>query len=239
MSSSSTRCGAALLALWVLLSPAVVAGDIEGTVRIQSRLGEKSETPKHKRITRKNSSGYTSQELEASGHEKDQGKGAEGQEEEHVILHLVDPGGRLGAHPSPKESNIVDQANKQFVPHVYPVVKGSTVTFTNKDRFFHHIFSVSPGRDFTIQRHIRSQTRTFDKPGAVEIFCGIHPRMNAYLYVVENDYFTTPFSGGKYALRNIPAGKYTLRAWHPRLEKPVDFPVEVPEKGTVKLDLVL
>ena len=67
---------------------------------------------------------------------------------------------------------------------------------------------------------IRRKQR-YEKPsklGAYELFCNIHPRMNAYLYVVPNDFYAQADAQGNYRLKNVPPGHYRLRAWHPRLQ---------------------
>ncbi len=41
----------------------------------------------------------------------------------------------------PKENQILDQKNLTFVPHVLPVITGTTVDFVNSDDVLHNVFS--------------------------------------------------------------------------------------------------
>ena len=41
--------------------------------------------------------------------------------------------------------------------------------------------------------------------------------MNAYVGVVEHPYFAVTPDGGAFELKNLPAGTYTVEAWHEKL----------------------
>lgn len=142
-------------------------------------------------------------------------EGTQVNEHTFVVVHLTEKadGARLRATPGKTQ---IDQRDRQFKPHVVPVVLGSEVAFFNNDSYFHHIFSPSK---FEIRKFLKGQR--YEKPsklGAYELFCNIHPRMNAYLYVVPNDFYVMADSEGRYRLKAVPPGRYVLRAWHPRLQ---------------------
>src|SRR5206468_7808741 len=64
------------------------------------------------------------------------------------------------------------QRRGRFVPRTLPVTVGSTVTFLNRDRVYHSVFSVSPVKTFDVGKYAPGTIRkqTFDSPGAVELF---------------------------------------------------------------------
>ncbi|NIR63365.1 MAG: hypothetical protein GWN00_08045, partial [Aliifodinibius sp.] len=47
----------------------------------------------------------------------------------------------------PKEQPVMDQQNLTFIPHVLPIVVGTTVQFRNSDKVQHNIFTPSPAGD--------------------------------------------------------------------------------------------
>ena len=47
--------------------------------------------------------------------------------------------------------------------------------------------------------------------------CDVHGWMNAYAGVLDHPYFAVTTSGGRFELKNLPAGTYTIEAWHERL----------------------
>jgi hypothetical protein len=79
---------------------------------------------------------------------------------------------------------------------------------------------------------------TFDKAGRVDVFCSIHANMSCVVLVVENPYFTVADNTGRYAITNVPAGTYKLKAWHERLPGQVQE-ITVPAEGEVKADFTM
>ena len=58
----------------------------------------------------------------------------------------------------------------------------------------------------------------FDKPGVVVLGCNIHDWMIGYIYVSETSLFGKSEKDGKVLIDELPAGEYTVRVWHPRME---------------------
>lgn len=115
---------------------------------------------------------------------------------------------------------IVDQVNKEFIPYVLPVQAGTTVNFPNKDNIRHHVYSFSPAKTFELPLYKGDSAPPvlFDKPGPVILGCNIHDWMIAYIYVTESPYYAKTGADGKARLAALPAGDYTLRVWHPRMQ---------------------
>jgi hypothetical protein len=62
--------------------------------------------------------------------------------------------------------------------------------------------------------------------------CDVHPWMFAWVTVVDNPYFAMTDKDGKYTIKNVPPGKYTISALHYKLAKTgVDKDVEVTGSG--------
>jgi plastocyanin len=145
-------------------------------------------------------------------------------------VELVEKGGRKGdasevvvylegvkAKAKP-ETTTVTMKGKQFLPRVAVVPVGSTVSFPNEDPIFHNVFSVSGENRFDLELYKRPKAGswTFQKPGVVRVYCNIHPQMSATVLVVENGFYVRPGRDGAFAIENVPAGDYSLRAWHER-----------------------
>jgi plastocyanin len=132
----------------------------------------------------------------------------------------------------------IAQHDETFVPHVLPVLRGSTVEFPNEDPVFHNVFSLSSSRSFDLGRypHGTSKSVRFDRPGTVQVFCHIHSDMSAVVLVLDNPFFTIPAAPGRYAIDDVPVGDYQLVAWHERI-KPIIRRVRVSAGETTTLDL--
>jgi hypothetical protein len=61
-------------------------------------------------------------------------------------------------------------------------------------------------------------TVTFTTPEVLIPFkCDVHAWMNAYIGVVDHPYFAVSSNGGKFELRMVPPGTYTVEAVHEKL----------------------
>jgi plastocyanin len=109
------------------------------------------------------------------------------------------------------------QKDQSFVPRVLAVASGGTVDFPNFDPIYHNVFSVSPVKRFDLGKYPRGQSKRvkFSQPGVVNVYCDIHSDMAAFIVVVPNRFYTQPDADGGYALPDLPAGRYTVRVWHP------------------------
>ena len=120
--------------------------------------------------------------------------------------------------PAPRGEATLAQENQRFVPRLLPIVAGQSVSFPNRDRIYHNVFSVSPTLSFDLGQYKASdppRVQTFDKAGLVPVYCNIHPQMISYVIVLENRAFAVTKEDGSFELRGVRAGQVTLNAWLP------------------------
>ena len=131
------------------------------------------------------------------------------------VVVFVD--GVKGTYPAPARHPQLVQKDERFVPHVLAVQLGATVEFPNEDDFYHNVFSVVSGDRFDLGRYAKGKSarQTLTKPGIVVVRCEIHSGMKAYILVVANPYFAVPGGDGAFSIPDVPAGTYTVKAWHP------------------------
>lgn len=139
---------------------------------------------------------------------------------------------RSGAAPS------MEQRDQAFLPRVIAVPVGGTVAFPNRDPIFHNVFSVSPVKRFDLGRYVKGKSKsvTFNKAGLVNVYCEIHSDMAGFILVTPNRAIARPDTTGRYSLPELPAGQYTVVAWHPDL-KTVRRTVQLSDSADVVLDL--
>lgn len=114
---------------------------------------------------------------------------------------------------------VMNQINKQFVPHVLVVRTGTKISFPNADNLFHHVYSFSPTKQFELKlyKEFTAQPLTFDEPGIVDIGCNIHDWMLGYIVVANSPFFAKTNSEGDIAIE-LPRGDYKVTFWHPLVE---------------------
>jgi plastocyanin len=135
---------------------------------------------------------------------------------------------------------IVEQRNREFLPHVMAISVGSTVSFPNFDTVFHNVFSTSPVGAFDLGIYKVGEARevTFQREGIVRLGCNLHANMSAYIAVVAAPAYVVTDDSGHFAFRHLPPGKYRLKAWSERSKAPVaqDVTIKV-GKNAVTIDV--
>lgn len=116
----------------------------------------------------------------------------------------------------------VAQQNIQFDPFVLVAPVGGAVSFPNRDKVQHHVYSFSAGNKFELKLFGRDETRsvTFKSVGVAAIGCNIHDQMVGYVKVVDTPFAIKTGADGVAILRGLPTGQATIRVWHPWLRAP-------------------
>lgn len=120
---------------------------------------------------------------------------------------------------APKESITVDQRKMAFIPHVVVVQQGTTVEFLNSDPVGHNVYWPSISGNKKLSHNLGTWPKGEKKPfqfndlGVASLLCNVHPEMSGYVVVVPTPYFAVTDKDGNFEIKNIPAGKYTLKTW--------------------------
>lgn len=202
------------LVVGIFAGPSAPAGSISGVVRAQGKQGADNDA---------GGGNYDSKALKTA-------ERVNYDEMRDFIVYIKGP--MPGARPArPLEE--IRQKNATFIPRVLPVMVGTAVEFPNDDNIFHNVFSKSDAAKFDLGLYKKGDPPhqvTFTNVGEVDVFCSIHSRMSCIILVLDNPYFASADSRGRYTITNVPPGTYTLCAWQERL--PLDSKViTVPEEG--------
>lgn len=145
---------------------------------------------------------------------------------------------------SPKDFKAhLGQKDKNFSASIVPVLGGGSVDISNEDTVRHHIRSNAKPWDFNLKPRPPGDTVTkkfeaSNEPiGIAPVYCDIHSSMRAHVVVLQNPYFQLlPETGGKFSLKGVPPGTYTITAWHPTLKpQPVKVTVKAGENAPVDI----
>jgi plastocyanin len=155
----------------------------------------------------------------------------------NAIIFLEKVEGKTFSPPS--EHAVMNQKNMTFIPHVLPVLAGTTVDFQNNDDVLHNVFSPDKCADnFNLGTWPKGQIRsfTFKNPGCrATLLCKVHPEMEGYVVVLETPYFGVSNKDGSYSIKNVPPGTYTINIWHEKL-KGTSVKITVQATGSVTQD---
>jgi plastocyanin len=137
---------------------------------------------------------------------------------------------------APATKPVMDQTKMTFSPHVMVVQVGTTVEFLNSDPVGHNVYwpSISGNKKLTHNMGTwpkgEKKSFQFNDVGVASLLCNVHPEMNGYIVVVPTPYFAVTDKTGNYEIKNVPAGKYTLKTWSEE-GKVTTQAVEVGESG--------
>lgn len=143
----------------------------------------------------------------------------------------------------PSKALEMDQRKMQFIPHVLPIVAGTSVKFLNSDPTPHNVFSPD-NEKYNLGTWPQGQTKdyTFSKckkfPCVYTQLCRVHPEMEGFVVVLQNPYFAVTGRDGKYEIKDVPPGSYSLGVWHQKGKAGVK-PVVVDASKPAVVDFVL
>lgn len=127
-------------------------------------------------------------------------------------------GAKYTASATPVE---IDQSGCLYHPRVFGAMTGQDIVIKNNDAVLHNIKAVPKvNRGFNISQPSAGMTskRSFSDPEVmVPLECNVHGWMHAWVGVLPHPFFATADSTGSFSIKNLPAGTYTIRAWHEKL----------------------
>lgn len=133
----------------------------------------------------------------------------------NVLVYVKDGLGNRTFDP-PQQVVTIKQEGCQYVPHMVAVMTGQPVRFEDTDQTLHNIHSMSKNNSEWNQSQMPNSQpldKTFSSPELmIPIKCNQHPWMYMYLSVISNPFFAVTGKDGKFSLRGLPPGTYTIAA---------------------------
>jgi len=139
----------------------------------------------------------------------------------NVFVYVKDGLGNA-VYETPTKSILLDQVGCRYEPHVFGVFVGQPVEIKNSDPTLHNVHAIPKSNaEFNFgQQNDKAPafTKMFDKPEiGVSFRCDVHGWMRAYANVVTNPFFAVTKDDGSFEIKGLPAGTYTIEAWHEKL----------------------
>lgn len=113
---------------------------------------------------------------------------------------------------------LLDQKGCEYTPYVIGAQTGQKVLVRNSDPVLHNVHGTPKvNKEFNLAQMAGGKDieRTFEQPEVfVRFKCDVHVWMFAYLGVVPHPFFAVSDKDGKFSIKDVPAGKYQLVAFH-------------------------
>ncbi len=157
----------------------------------------------------------------------------------NVFVYVKDG---LGARTfdAPKDAVTIDQKGCRYHPHVLGLMAGQPVKVINSDETTHNIHP-TPQNNREWNESQAPKANPIEKTFAREeimlpVKCNQHPWMKMYLNVVKSPFFAVTSADGKYELKGLPPGEYTIAAVQEKLGEQTQK-VTVGPKETKTVDI--
>src|SRR5262249_55730467 len=141
--------------------------------------------------------------------------------------------------PVPSEPVVLDQKGCRYIPHMLGMTAGQPLKILNTDTADHNVHNMphkNPQWNESKMSGDPPVLKPFPNPEMmVPLQCNQHPWMRAYVNVMAHPYFAVSASDGKFTIRNLPPGNYTLAAVHEKFGEQT-MKVRVDAKGAAQAD---
>jgi plastocyanin len=159
---------------------------------------------------------------------------------ENAFVYVKDGLGSR-AFDTPRQEVAIDQQGCRFQPHVLGVMAGQEIKITNSDPTAHN-FHATPKNNHEVNESQAASAGPLDKSFAHEeimipVKCNQHPWMKMYVNVVKSPFFAVADHDGKYELKGLPPGNYTVAVVQEKLGEQTQK-VTVAPKATTKADFI-
>jgi plastocyanin len=153
---------------------------------------------------------------------------------QNVFVYVKDGLGNR-TFQAPTQGVVLDQKGCHYRPHVFGIQVGQPLEVLNSDPTLHNIHALpKANQEFNTGQPIQGMkyNHTFSaKEVMVPFKCDVHGWMNAYVGVLDHPYYAVSGEDGKFELKGLPPGTYTIEAWHEKLG-PMTQSVTIAEKET-------
>lgn len=153
----------------------------------------------------------------------------------NVFVRISSP--VAGSFELPKEPLVIAQQDCMYRPRVVAGMEGQEIQIKNGDPTLHNVHTYKGAATWFNQAQIQGTPpivkKLEDGAATITFKCDVHPWMLGHVGVAKHPFVAVSGEDGSFEIKNVPAGKYTLEAWH---EKAGTKTLEVEVKGGAAAD---
>lgn len=156
------------------------------------------------------------------------------------VFVRIAAGGVPGDWKAPEKHAEIDQVDCMYSPRMQGVVAGQTIDIKNGDQTLHNVHAYKGTESLFNQAQPKGAASIAkdapDEASVMKFSCDVHPWMRGFVVVTDHPFFAVSGEDGSFKIEKVPAGKYTIEAWHTQYGKLDKADVEVKDGGEVTVD---
>ena len=126
---------------------------------------------------------------------------------------------QTAAPADPQKLNMIENTGCRYAPRILAMQKGERLRVKNNDPKLHiphsylnekTVFMLS----LPFKNTILDATQKIRDAGILKLVCDTHAWMLGFVHVFDHSFFAVTDNKGSFSIPNVPAGTYTLKAWH-------------------------
>jgi carboxypeptidase family protein len=138
---------------------------------------------------------------------------------ENVVVHIA---GIKAGKAIPAEPVTVTTLKCEFVPHIAVGFRGNKIIMKTDDPVFHtfDVHASLGGKElYHVALHEKGSSviKKMPNAGVLELSDYAHPWQHAYVSIFEHPYAAVTDEMGRFVIKDIPPGTYSIEAWHEEL----------------------
>jgi len=123
--------------------------------------------------------------------------------------------------PPPAEPVVIDQSACAYSPRVRGAVAGQKIEVRNSDLTLHNVHGMQGKKTvFNLGQPAKARPIVRRIPAGADVVklkCDVHAWMVSYVVVSRSPFFASSGEDGRFEIKGVPAGSYTIEAWHEKL----------------------
>jgi len=138
---------------------------------------------------------------------------------ENVIVYVAEGMPNQTFQPS-AQLVVLEQKGCQYQPHVLALEANEKLDVVNADKTTHNIHPMPENNrewNKTQPPGVPIEESFAREEIAIPVKCNIHPWMHGYIAVFKHPFFAVTDKDGRFQIKNLPPGNYTIKAWQEKL----------------------
>ncbi len=123
---------------------------------------------------------------------------------------------------TPTQPAVLDQHGCHYVPHIVGIQAKQSLEIRNSDATSHNVNVQATKNEKFNQGQgpgAAPLEKKFSRFELIPVKCNQHPWMKAYIGVMTHPFYAVTAADGKFEIKGVPPGTYTVVAWHEKFKQ--------------------